>query len=76
MSIGLRGFMQVNKVAGRLYGREKRAYAIWRKLEKQNISFDDVADIFAFRIIVKDITECYRVLGLLHQKIQMCACKV
>ena len=68
MSIGLRGFMQVNKVAGRLYGREKRAYAIWRKLEKQNISFDDVADIFAFRIIVKDITECYRVLGLLHQK--------
>ena len=68
MSIGLRGFMQVNKVSGRLYGREKRAYAIWRKLEKQNISFDDVADIFAFRIIVKDVTECYRVLGLLHQK--------
>jgi len=68
MSIGLRGFMQANKVDGRLYGREKRAYAIWRKLEKQSISFDDVADIFAFRIIVNDVNECYRILGLLHQK--------
>ena len=50
----------------RVYGREKRAYAIWRKLERQNISFDDVADIYAFRIIVETHAECYQTLGVLH----------
>ena len=50
----------------RIYGREKRVYAIWRKLERQNISFDDVADIYAFRIIVETRAECYQTLGVLH----------
>ncbi len=50
----------------RVYGREKRAYAIWRKLQRQNISFDDVADIYAFRVIVKNRETCYQVLGILH----------
>ena len=50
----------------RLYGREKRAYGIWRKLQKQNISFDDVADIYAFRMIVEDVPTCYALLGALH----------
>jgi len=53
-------------VDARVYGREKRAYAIWRKLQRQNISFDDVADIYAFRIIVDERADCYRVLGVLH----------
>lgn len=52
----------------RLYGREKRAYAIWRKLQRQNISFDDVADIYAFRMIVEDVPSCYKLLGELHTK--------
>jgi len=50
----------------RVYGREKRAYAIWRKLQRQNISFEDVADIYAFRVIVEDRMECYQALGVLH----------
>lgn len=54
-------------IDARVYGREKRAYAIWRKLRRQNISFDDVADIYAFRIIIEDKSECYRVLGVLHE---------
>ena len=50
----------------RVYGREKRAYGIWRKLERQNISFDDVADIYAFRVIVEKRAQCYETLGVLH----------
>ncbi len=51
----------------RVYGREKRAYGIWRKLQRQNISFDDVADIYAFRVIVETRAQCYRTLGVLHE---------
>ena len=67
MSIALRDLMEDKGVQARIYGREKRAYAIWRKLQRQGISFDDVADIFAFRIIVESKEDCYRVLGILHE---------
>ena len=68
MSIALRDLMQEKGIEARIYGREKRPFAIWRKLQRQGISFDDVADIFAFRIIVEDPSECYEALGHLHQK--------
>lgn len=68
MSIALRDLMQKKNVVARIYGREKRPFAIWRKLQRQGISFDDVADIFAFRIIVDKPSDCYHVLGLLHQQ--------
>ncbi len=51
----------------RVYGREKQAYGIWRKLQRQNISFDDVADLYAFRIIVETRAQCYETLGVLHE---------
>ena len=54
------------ELQARVYGREKRAYGIWRKLQRQNISFDDVADIYAFRIIVETREQCYQTLGVLH----------
>ncbi len=66
MSVAIRDLMDAQFVKARVYGREKRAYAIWRKLERQNITFEDVADIYAFRIIVNDVTTCYKVLGALH----------
>lgn len=67
MSVALRDLMDKEEISARIYGREKRAYAIWRKLQRQGISFEDVADIYAFRIIVGDRATCYRVLGILHQ---------
>ncbi len=67
MSIALRDLMQKKGMPARIYGREKRPFAIWRKLQRQGISFDDVADIYAFRIIVEEPWECYEVLGHLHQ---------
>ncbi|WP_300393033.1 bifunctional (p)ppGpp synthetase/guanosine-3',5'-bis(diphosphate) 3'-pyrophosphohydrolase [Henriciella sp.] len=53
-------------IEARVKGRRKQPYSIWRKLEKKSISFRDVADIFAFRIIVSDVEECYRLLGAFH----------
>lgn len=66
MSVAIRDLMDTHDVPARVYGREKRPYAIWRKLERQDITFEDVADIYAFRIIVDKPETCYRVLGLLH----------
>lgn len=65
--VTLKNVMESADVDARVYGREKRAYAIWRKLQRQNISFDDVADIYAFRLIVEDRETCYRALGVLHE---------
>jgi GTP pyrophosphokinase/guanosine-3',5'-bis(diphosphate) 3'-pyrophosphohydrolase len=66
VSVALRDLMDKNSIVARIYGREKRAYAIWRKLQKQGIDFEDVADIHAFRLIVPNAQTCYQVLGILH----------
>ena len=47
-------------------GREKKPYAIWRKMQNKQISLEQLSDIYAFRVIVDDIEDCYRVLGLVH----------
>jgi guanosine-3',5'-bis(diphosphate) 3'-pyrophosphohydrolase len=47
-------------------GRQKRPYSIWRKMERKSVSFEQLSDIFAFRIIVGSIDECYRALGIVH----------
>lgn len=49
-----------------VYGREKRPYSIWRKMEKLHVGFEALADIVAFRILVDNIEECYRALGIIH----------
>jgi len=67
MSVALRDLMDEHKINARIYGREKRAYAIWRKLQRQGITFEDVADIYAFRVILSSSDDCYKVLGILHQ---------
>jgi len=67
LSIMLRDLLSKSKIKSRIYGREKRPFAIWRKLQRQGIAFEDVADIYAFRIIVDKVEHCYDVLGLLHR---------
>jgi GTP pyrophosphokinase len=47
-------------------GREKKAYAIWRKMANKQISLEQLSDIYAFRVIAKSIDDCYRVLGVAH----------
>jgi RelA/SpoT family (p)ppGpp synthetase len=50
-----------------VFGREKRPYSVWSKMERKQLSLSQLSDIFAFRIIVKSAADCYRVLGVAHQ---------
>src|SRR5215813_11593022 len=47
-------------------GRRKRPYSIWRKMERKSVGFEQLSDIFGFRVIVKTIREVYRALGIVH----------
>jgi RelA/SpoT family (p)ppGpp synthetase len=49
-------------------GREKHPYSIWRKMAERHISFEQLSDVMAFRVIVKDVEQCYRALGLIHRR--------
>jgi len=51
--------------------REKRPYSIWRKMEAKNLSFEELADIYAFRVIVDTIDDCYQALGIIHTRWRM-----
>ncbi|MGE3149373.1 MAG: bifunctional (p)ppGpp synthetase/guanosine-3',5'-bis(diphosphate) 3'-pyrophosphohydrolase [Pseudorhodoplanes sp.] len=53
-------------IAATVQGRQKRAYSIWRKMERKSVGFEQLSDIFAFRVIVKTIAECYQALGIVH----------
>ena len=51
--------------------REKRAFSVWRKMERKKASFEELADIYAFRIIVPTTEDCYRAVGVIHQAYPM-----
>ncbi|MEY4270029.1 MAG: hypothetical protein RLZZ58_1245, partial [Pseudomonadota bacterium] len=52
-------------------GREKHPYSIWRKMQERHVSFEQVTDIIAFRIITPTDADCYAALGLLHRRWKM-----
>ena len=54
-----------NKII-QIQGREKSIYSIWKKMQKSSISFENISDIYAFRIICDDISDCYSALGIIH----------
>ncbi|MFP5467801.1 MAG: RelA/SpoT family protein [Gammaproteobacteria bacterium] len=51
----------------RIMGREKTLYSVYRKMDSKHLSFSQVTDIYGFRIIVPELTDCYTGLGVLHQ---------
>ena len=53
-------------IAAEVIGRRKRPYSIWRKMERKSVGFEQLSDIFGFRVIVKTAPECYRALGIVH----------
>jgi guanosine-3',5'-bis(diphosphate) 3'-pyrophosphohydrolase len=60
--------MLARGVRGELKGRMKRPYSIWRKLENKSISFKDLGDVFAYRLIVNTVDDCYKAMGAAHQQ--------
>ncbi len=53
-------------IEARVTGRRKRAYSIWRKMERKSVGFEQLSDIFGFRVIVKTEADCYQALGIVH----------
>ena len=51
----------------RIMGREKTLYSVYRKMDNKHLSFSQVTDIYGFRIIVPELTDCYTGMGVLHQ---------
>src|SRR6201998_3118748 len=47
-------------------GREKSAYSIWRKMQRKNVAFEQLADLMAFRVLVDNVGDCYHALGIIH----------
>ena len=58
--------LKENGIEAIVYGRMKHPYSIYRKMYTQNKSLDDVFDLFAFRVIVDTVADCYNVLGIIH----------
>src|ERR1700761_390185 len=60
--------LRENKINARVEARIKRFYSIWQKLQRQRISVDQIYDMFALRIITQSETDCYAVLGIIHNQ--------
>nr|WP_253201424.1 bifunctional (p)ppGpp synthetase/guanosine-3',5'-bis(diphosphate) 3'-pyrophosphohydrolase [Sphingomonas quercus] len=64
----LRLLLGTNGITAEVAGREKHPYSIWRKMSERHISFEQLSDVMAFRVIVEDAAACYRALGIIHQR--------
>lgn len=53
-------------IEGRVLGREKHIYSIYNEMVRKELQFNEIMDVYAFRVILKDVDTCYRVLGQIH----------
>jgi GTP pyrophosphokinase len=64
----LEDLMRKEGVSAVISGREKSPYSIWRKMQRNNVEFEQLSDIMAFRVVVQSVADCYRVLGVIHSR--------
>lgn len=57
-----------SKINAEISGRKKTVYSVWKKMQKRNVTLEQVHDIIAFRIIVESLENCYAALGIIHTK--------
>ncbi len=57
-----------SNIESKVFGREKKPFSIWRKMQIKSVNLSQLSDILAFKIIVKDFHTCYSSLGVLHNK--------
>ena len=60
--------LKQNGITATITGREKTPFSIWRKIQNKQISLEQLTDIIGFRILVKNIDDCYKTLGIFHSK--------
>jgi guanosine-3',5'-bis(diphosphate) 3'-pyrophosphohydrolase len=64
--IELKLILSDNGINAKITGREKTPYSIWRKMQKNEVGFEQLSDIMAFRVVVKNLDDCYKALGVAH----------
>ena len=62
----LQGLMAHHGIEAAISGREKTPYSIWKKMQKNEVGFEQLSDIMAFRVIVDSVEDCYKTLGIAH----------
>lgn len=62
----LQVLLESQDIQAKAYGRAKHLYSIWKKMQRKNQECHELADLLAVRIVVKDIPQCYQVLGIVH----------
>ena len=65
---GIKLILAQNGIEADVMGREKKPYSIWRKMQERHIAFEQLSDVMAFRVIVEKPEDCYRALGIIHQR--------
>ena len=68
ISLELIQLLKSNGVNATIFGREKTPFSIWRKIQNKKVSLEQLTDIIGFRVIVKNIEECYKTLGIFHSR--------
>lgn len=56
------------EISAHVYGRQKKPYSIWRKMQEKDLPFSRLSDIYGFRILCATDADCYRILGVIHQR--------
>ena len=60
--------LEKNNLNSQIIGREKKIYSVWHKMQNKQIAFRQLSDIFAYRILSESITDCYAILGIIHNR--------
>ena len=68
LSSEIRKLLDQNKISSKIYGREKTPFSIWRKVQKKRVSLEQITDIIGFRIILDNVDDCYKTLGIIHKE--------
>ena len=68
IGLGLRLHLADHGLEAEVMGREKHPYSIWKKMAERHISFEQLSDVMAFRVIVDEMDDVYRALGLIHER--------
>lgn len=63
--------LKAQGIEAEVTGRAKHPYSVWRKMQERHVSFEQVTDIMAFRVITASADDCYRALGMIHRKWKM-----
>ena len=64
----IRAELEKAQIEADVYGRAKKPYSIWRKMQEKDLAFSRLSDIYGFRVICTSEQDCYRILGVIHQR--------